>query len=534
MCFKFKKRLAWIPAILVLLIVMIGALLRLHHLATVPGWYPDEGSNIAIAASLSQGEVAYLAFGQSSFINPRPYLFYLPLVVLFKLGGVDILWARLLSALCGLLSLLLLYPLVRVLVDRRTAWLAASFYAVYPAAVVYSRLAFTYNLLAPLYLLGLYTFHRYLESSRIGWLLASALCGGLALITDLAGIAFPLFLVLALLVHRPRHLPFATPPLLLPVLIWGVWMWIEGGEAFLFDLRFTLSRTGGSLGEQLARIVFFYRAGLEGELWLALGSLGLLFLPDRRSRWLLGGLHFGSLLLLTRTGAIFGLASYFLIPLFPLVAIGMAWLMAHGLPSLVRVLEREIKEWLAARCLRPSWPRRLAFVLTSAILFFVILSPFVSMVYEGLLLDYSLFTVRLGTTLADPLVASQVAAYVNARTTPDDVVLCSPTIAWLFHAHAADFQMAIAATGQATQHFPAGIPFSRFRFDPRLENASYVIVDPLWRGWASTQMPKVAEIVQEVESGWVLEGRFGEFEVYRHPSLKLNCTPKSSVCTSCL
>lgn len=147
----------------------------------------------------------------------------------------------------------------------------------------------------------------------------------------------------------------------------------------------------------------------------------------------------------------------------------------------------------------------------------LILSPFVSMLYEGFFLDYSLFTVRLGTTLADPQTARLATSFVNARTSPDDVVLCSPTIAWLLHTHAADFQMAVAATGRATQHFPADIPSSRFRFDPRLENATYVILDPLWRGWASTQMPEVAEMVREVEEGWGLERRFGEFEVYRHP-----------------
>ena len=139
------------------------------------------------------------------------------------------------------------------------------------------------------------------------------------------------------------------------------------------------------------------------------------------------------------------------------------------------------------------------------------------MVYEGVFLDYGLFTVRLGATLAAPEMAWEVADYVNAHISADDVVLCSPTIAWLFDARTADFQMAIAATGRATQHFPAGIPISRFRFDPRLENATYVIVDPLWRGWASAQMPDVKMMLQEIESNWILEVVIGSFEVYRNP-----------------
>jgi hypothetical protein len=77
--------------------------------------------------------------------------------------------------------------------------------------------------------------------------------------------------------------------------------------------------------------------------------------------------------------------------------------------------------------------------------------------------------------------------------------------------------MAIAATGRATQHFPAGIPASRFRFDPRLENATYAVVDPLWRGWASAQMPDVAVMVEEIGAEWVLEATIGRFEVYHNP-----------------
>jgi 4-amino-4-deoxy-L-arabinose transferase-like glycosyltransferase len=500
-----------------LLIILLGAYLRFHHLGTVPHWYPDEGSNVAVAAALTQGESAYMVFGQSSFINPRPYLFYFPLIVLFKLGGVDLLWARLFSASLGFLSLLLLYPVVRALVDRRTALLSVLFYAIYPAAVVYSRFAFTYNLLAPLYLLGLYALYKYLASDRLSSLFGVACCAGLALITDLAGVTIFLFMILALLVHRPRHLFLALPLSLLPLFLWGLWMWMVGGDAFLFDVRFTLSRTTASLGEQLARIVFFYRAGLEGDVWLALGSLGLLALPERRSRWLLAGLHFGSLLFLTRTGAIFGLATYFLIPLFPLVSIGMGSLLSRGLARLVEVLEVDVAGALVGRWVPAVWRRQIVFVLVAIILFFVVFSPFVSMVYEGVFLNYNLFTVRLGATLADPGAAREVAGYVNARTSADDVVLCSPTIAWLFDADAADFQMAVAATGRATQHFPADIPASRFRFDPRLENATYVIVDPLWRGWASAQMPDVATMVEEVEADWVLETTIGHFEVYRNP-----------------
>jgi len=179
---KAKSWLALLP------ILLLGAYLRFHHLATVPFWYPDEGSNIAIAADLAHDGLGYLAFGRSSFINGHPHLFYLLLAGLFRWMGVEFVWARFLSATCGLLALLLVYILARSLLNPRVALLAALFYAIYPAAVVYSRMAFTYNFLAPLYLLGLYTLHRYLDSDRLTWLLLAALCAGLAPVTDLVGI----------------------------------------------------------------------------------------------------------------------------------------------------------------------------------------------------------------------------------------------------------------------------------------------------------------------------------------------------------
>ncbi len=504
-----KRALRWLALIV---IVGLGAWLRLVHLAAVPPWYPDEGSNIAIAASLARGEPGYLVFAQSSFINGHPHLFYLLLAGLFRLSGPTMEAARLLAALCGLSALLLLYPLARALADETVALLALAFYAIYPTAVVYHRMAFTYNLLAPLYLLALYALHRYLDSQRRAGRVA-----GLAGVTDLVGWGLIGFVALAVLLDRPRHLPIVLPPLLLPLAAWLLWMAMAGGGAFWFDLRFALSRVGGTLAEQVARFVFFYRTALEGELWLALGSIGLLLLPNRRARWLAGGLHFTSLFFVTRTTAAFGQATYFLIPLLPLVALGMGSLLGRGLPFLLRLLGADVSRALEERRLLRRGGRRLAALLTACLVFAMVVAPLLSLLAEGPLLDYALFTARMGGTLADPAAARQVVDYVNSRTGPADVVLASPTIAWLFDSPAADLQMAVAATGRATQHFPADIPPSRFRFDPRLEEATYVVLDPLWRGWGAAQMAEVAQIVETVEAEWTLERTLGSFDVYRNP-----------------
>jgi 4-amino-4-deoxy-L-arabinose transferase-like glycosyltransferase len=510
-----QKRSAWTSIVLLLLITIGASFLRLRHLRTVPGWYPDEGSNIAIAASLAQGESAYLAFGHSSFINGHPPLAYFLMAFLFRCFGVDILWARLLTVSLGLLTLVLLYSVADRMSGRQVALLAAAFYALYPSAVVYSRLALTYNLLAPFYLLTLYGLWRAAEDGRRRWIVLAVLCTGAALLTDLAAVSLLGFLILALVFVRPRALWWALPLALFPLLAWGSVMGLVVGESFLQDVAFTLSRATASLPVQVTSVVF-YRTTLEGDPWLALGGLALL-LQAHRQRWLAVGLFGLSLLVFVRNGPAFGQSSYFLIPLFPLAAWGVGILLARGVPILTAQLEQAWRSGLARLRLAPRWRARLATLLTGLILFLLVLAPLVSMLAEGLWLDYGLYLARFGDTLANPIAAEQAANYVNRHTTEDDVVLASPAIVWLLRAHAADFQMAVAATGRATQHFPANIPACRFRFDPRLGNAAYVILDPLWRGWASTRMPEVAVMVHEVETGWVLEARLGEFEVYRHP-----------------
>jgi 4-amino-4-deoxy-L-arabinose transferase-like glycosyltransferase len=500
-----------------LTVTALAAFLRLPRLRTVPAWYPDEGSWITITSDLLKGQSAYMVFGGSALIAGRPPLFHWLLAGLFCLTGVDIFWARLLTVTLGLLTLLLLYVIANRMCGQQVALLAAAFYAIYPSAVVYNRLALTYNLLAPLYLLALYALWRAAADSRGRWIALAALCTGVALLTDWAAVSLLGFLILALLFIRPRALLWSLPLALLPFLIWVGAMWFSAGAAFAHDLVFTLARTNAVLPIQVARIVF-YRTTLEGDVWLTLGGLGLLVISGHRQRWLAAGLFGFSLLVFVRNGPALGQSSYFLIPLFPLAALGMGEWLNKGISVLIPQVQEAWYSGLERWQMSPQVRTRWATWLTALVLFLLLLTPALSMVAEGIWLNYSLYTERFGDTVADPITAGQVADYVNGRTSPDDVVLVSPTIAWLVHARAADFQMAVAATGKATVHFPANLPPSRFRFDPRLENARYVILDPLWQGWASDQMPEVAEMVQAVQKGWILEKRFGKFQVYRQPS----------------
>jgi hypothetical protein len=117
--------------------------------------------------------------------------------------------------------------------------------------------------------------------------------------------------------------------------------------------------------------------------------------------------------------------------------------------------------------------------------------------------------------VVDQTDAREAAAYVNARVAPDDVVLASPAVAWLYRGQTADFFQAVARGGDGIAFYPLAIPSSRFRFDPSPDAARYAVLDAYWDLWAS-QSPLVRSLANEIEQ-WPLDWQQGQTRVYRHP-----------------
>jgi hypothetical protein len=138
-------------------------------------------------------------------------------------------------------------------------------------------------------------------------------------------------------------------------------------------------------------------------------------------------------------------------------------------------------------------------------------------------LAVTLVQVRQGfTTPIDPFLvnaadARAAAAFANAHLGDADVVIASPAVAWQLAGRAADFQMALAATGRATPHLPADLPPERLAFDPRFEGARFVIVDDLWRNWAAVHIPEVDAWLRAMEN-WPTVFRAGQIVIYQNPA----------------
>lgn len=486
---------------LLALILALAACLRLANLVDNPGWYTDEGTHLDIARHLLAGRTQYLAITHSTLLFAKLPLFAWLLAGAAHLFGLSMLTLRGVTAVLGLLSVALLYGVVRrVTADALLALLAALMLAVYPQAVLYSRFGFSYNLLTPLFLLAALGLWEYGRHGGRKWLALAALAIGLGILSDLLMVSLLPVVVLVVAWQRWRDLTWSLFLAGLPFGLYATVALLTLPHAFYFDWQFTLFRLNSlSLPRQASVLAENYTILLAQDSWLAVGLVGLFLLRPLAWRRLCLLLFFVPLLVLGRTTALHGLSFYYLIPFLPLVALGMAAVFRYGVPHITQTVG---------------------------------LSPGAAAVATLLILATPLVTTTLLTaarvqgtfgTAVDPFLingadARAAAGFINAHLQPGDVVIASPAVAWLVQGNTADFQQAIAATGQATPHLPGDIPPDRFAFDPTYIRARFVVVDNLWHNWAAFNVPGVGEMMWVV-GRWPLLYDADEIKVYENPIL---------------
>jgi hypothetical protein len=510
-------------ALALLLVLGVAGYLRFTHLAENPGWYSDEGTIADIAQNVAEGKVQYLALGRSTLLAARLPLMPGLLSLLLSNSQNTLLTLRTMTASLGVLSTLLLYLLVRSSLGtaaRATALLAGLLQAVYPFAVFYNRIGFSYNLLTPLLLIAAGGFWFYLDRGRKVGLGVAALAIGLGAVTDLMMISLTAPFVLVALFRRRGDLLWGLPLLALPFGAYAVAMLLRDAPAFLFDVQFTLGRlTAIPWWAQLPLLTLNLGTLALTDPWWIPAVIGLLLLRPPRWRLLMLTLLFLPLLVLGRSSGLAGLRRYSISPLFPLVALGMANLIALGLPWMLRFAQSTLQEafaqinWLTGSR-RSDWLRRRLIALGSAGTAFLLgLTPLlistvdlVNQVQRGFRPenDWAYVPARDGAA---------AAALVNQRAAPTDLVLASPAVAWTLDAQAADFQQALAFDGQPSVDYPPGIPRERFVFEAGFDRAAYVIVDRIWLEWGAVHIEGVADMLEQLGS-WHRIGQQGDLQIY--------------------
>ncbi len=478
----------------------LAAALRLGgDLAGNPGWYTDEGTHLDLVRHQLQGQVQYLAVGDSLLLFGRLPLFAWLLAGASRLAGLDITTLRALTAGLGALTVAALGLGLAFGQRRRPggasalAWLAAGALALAPSAVLYSRFGFSYNLLAPLVVIVLVGLWGYGETRSRRWLAVAAAAVGLGLVSDLwAGVLLAPLAVIVLL-RRPADLAWSLALAGAPFALYAAFQWSTAPAAFAFDLNYTLARLNRiPLEQQLATLADNVVQVARQEPWLALGGLGLFALRPAALRRAAGLLYGLPVLALGRTVALYSLSTYYLIPLFPLAALGLGALIERG--------------WDWAARWRPARAALGVGALSAAV---VALAVTVAQLRQG-------FTTPLDPFLVRAAEARAAADFVNAHSGADDLTLASPAVAWLLRGQVADFQMAAAAAGRATPHLPADLPAERFVFDPGFARARFVIVDDLWRNWAAVHVPEVDARLRDMDN-WPTVFRAGAVVVAANP-----------------
>jgi uncharacterized membrane protein len=476
----------------------------LANVATNPAWYTDEGTHLDIARHLLQGRVQYLAINQSWLLFSRLPLFEVLLALLARLHGISMETLRLLTGSLGVLTVAVLYGVVRLIQRGQDRWLpplATLLLAIYPPAVLYSRFGFSYNLLAPLVLIVLLALWGYTSSRSKCWLAVASLSIGLGTLCDLWMFVLLLPFASIVFLRHWRHLLWCIPLALLPFSLYVIVMLNGAPSAFWFDARFVLSRLNQlPFDRQLATLAQNAVVLARQGAWMWLGLIGLLALRPARWRDIVLALLLIPIALLGRTTALFSLSYYYLIPLLPLVALGAASLIRNGV--------RLVIGWILKP---PQADRVVALVgVFIAVILSISTATSIDRVRNGFHTDIESF-------LLNPADAMETAQYINQQTVPDGVVIASPTLAWAINANVADMQMPLAYAGRATPHLPADVPVDRWAFNPAYQDATLVVVDNLWRNWAVPNVAGIAEMVHEVET-WPVVFRAGDVAVYQNPA----------------
>jgi hypothetical protein len=493
-------------------ILALAAYLRLANVADNPGWYTDEGTHLDIAQNLAHGRVQYLAVNQSTLLFAKLPLFELLLAGLLRVFGGGIGTLRTLTGALGVITVGLLYWVVRRTQpgrDPALALLSALMLAIYPQAVIYSRFGFSYNLLAPLVLLVMLGLWEYLCAPRRHWLALAAWAIGLGSVSDLWMFVMMAPFLLVILRRNWSDLLWSVPLLLLPFSLYAVVMLVTAPEAFLFDLSFTLFRLNVlSLSAQFQSLATNYATLVFQDAWIALGLVGLFALRPVRLRRLALLILFLPLFILGRTTALYSLGFYYMIPLLSLVGLGLSALLRYGVPHVWRTAH-------TAGAVPESHSAYLSWFF-AALLLLIVAAPFVVSLASAVEQVQSGFRTRIDPFLLDPEHTQQAAEFINSHTTDDSLVIASPTLVWLLQADAADAQLSIAATGRPTPGLPRDIPADRFAFDPSYAKAQFVVEDNLGRNLAAS-IPGTAEIGRQLEA-WSLVFTVGEIDVYCHPA----------------
>src|SRR3990172_1679209 len=292
-----------LSSMLLLFIILIGAFLRLYKIGSNSLWFDE-----AISVWFANESLGNIIIKQTS-ADVHPPLYYILLSLwlsVFENGEFDV---RLLSAIFGILSIPLLYLIVKNLFGNLPALISSLILAMSPFHIYYSQEARMYSILTFCVLLSIFFMVKMLcigeEPTQtkktifysIGYVistLASLYCHNVALLLP---IAQNFFFIIFWNRHRP-FLKFWIPSLLTIIILWAPW------TSFFLEQSSSVGKSFYAPQPTLENIIILFATFNNGPTywlfnWIDVGNFSLI-----HGRLVLLTIIFFSLLFLT--GIIYG------------------------------------------------------------------------------------------------------------------------------------------------------------------------------------------------------------------------------------
>lgn len=225
---------------------------------------------------------------------------------------------------------------------------------------------------------------------------------------------------------------------------------------------------------------------------MPIGFIGLFFVKQPQARSIFITVVFVPIIISGRTIALYNLSAYYMIPLLPFFCIGVATLLYYGISRLSFSVRVESK----------------LYVLCIVILTLPTCLQLIHDVTMG-------FTVGIEHFLIAKSEAEQVRSVINAYAKADNLIITSPTLAWMFDTQVTDFQIS-SLTDDDSVHFPQSLYPSRFIHNIDYTTAEFAIVDNLWRDWGAVHMSPVADMLRNIQT-WTLIFETDNIQVYQNP-----------------
>ncbi|MCD6386034.1 hypothetical protein J7M23_09700, partial [Candidatus Sumerlaeota bacterium] len=408
------------------------------------------------------------------------------------------------NVLLSVITLCILFAFVIRYSGKWTALVALAVFSFHSECVVFGRMIFPYNLYMLLGFIVFFLSIEYLHRPERVFIFTASIMATFAIFSVYYAISIVVFLGVVIIYQRRwSHLVFLLIPcgaLALFLLLNKIFHSPDFAEDF------NALRQAARPGSFVFTLIH-YREFFESNPLHIVGTLGLLFIPQRKIRWF--SVLFVLLALypvMRKADTIIKFVNYPVIPVLPFMAMGTGAVVVF----LYTILRRS---------------RIPLICLVMFLALIVIALSVIDIARDGKVR----FSFEFPTPLEFAMVkntdnAYKTADYVNKHTAKTDLVIASYNIWHLITARKSNLPISLAYKGVESDFFLYRISPRRFAYDPSLEKARYVILDFITEQMAKAPPGSIhypeREAIENIKARWTKVAQFGEFQIFENPNYK--------------